>query len=148
MSTSAFTPGTAMRSPLPIAAPATRDELAPAELIQLYDAVTSNINAQFELWLTITFAVIVASYLAGHKLARSLQWLIAVLYTAVSVLLFLMLLAAVEFGSRFDAIFFIADSGAPTWTIAALRTFIWILGTAATLTFVFKGHRSDGGGDT
>ena len=52
-----------------------REELTNEELIQLYDAATSGVNAQFELWITITFAVIIASYLAGHRLARSLQYM-------------------------------------------------------------------------
>ena len=55
------------------------NELNDEELILLYDVVTGSVNAQFELWLTITFAVIIASYLAGHRLARSLQYLIATL---------------------------------------------------------------------
>ena len=49
-----------------------REELTNEELIQLYDVVTSSVNSQFELWITITFAVIIASYIAGHRLAKSL----------------------------------------------------------------------------
>ena len=45
------------------------NELNNEELILLYDVVTGSVNEQFELWLTITFAVIIASYLAGHRLA-------------------------------------------------------------------------------
>jgi len=52
-----------------------REELTNEELIQLYDVVTSSVNSQFELWITITFAVIIASYIAGHRLAKSLQYL-------------------------------------------------------------------------
>ena len=63
------------------------NELNNEELILLYDVVTGSVNEQFELWLTITFAVIIASYLAGHRLARSLQYLIATIYTAMSELM-------------------------------------------------------------
>jgi|AntAceMinimDraft_8_1070364.scaffolds.fasta_scaffold220265_1 hypothetical protein len=37
------------------------------ELIELIGITTANINGQFELWLTVTFAVIIASHLAGHR---------------------------------------------------------------------------------
>ena len=125
-----------------------REELTNEELIQLYDVVTSSVNAQFELWLTITFAVIIASYIAGHRLAKSLQYLIAILYTAVSALLFLMLLGAVQFSEQFDALTAGTSSASDVvGTIVVLRTSVWILWTIATIVFIFKGHNDDTRGD-
>ena len=125
-----------------------REELTNEELIQLYDVVTGSVNAQFELWLTITFAVIIASYIAGHRLAKSLQYLIAILYTAVSALLFLMLLGAVQFSEQFDALTAGTSSASDVvGTIVVLRTSVWILGTIATIVFIFKGHNDDTRGD-
>jgi hypothetical protein len=121
-----------------------REELTNEELILLYDVVTGSVNAQFELWLTITFAVIIASYLAGHRLARSLQYLMATLYTAVSVLLFLMLLGAVQFSQQFDALNVGTSSESNVvLAIVVLRTSVWILGTIATIVFIFKGHKDN-----
>jgi uncharacterized membrane protein YedE/YeeE len=121
-----------------------REELTNEELILLYDVVTGSVNAQFELWLTITFAVIIASYLAGHRLARSLQYLMAALYSAVSVLLYLMLLRAVQFSQQFDALTVgeFSESNV-VLAIAVLRTSVWILGTIATIVFIFKGQKDD-----
>jgi hypothetical protein len=118
-------------------------ELTNEELIQLYDVVTGSVNAQFELWLTITFAVIIASYLAGHSLARSLQYLIATLYMAVSVLLYLMLLGAVQFSQQFDQNMGASSGSNIVLAIVVLRTAVWILGTIATIVFIFKGHKND-----
>lgn len=124
------------------------EELTNEELIQLYDVVTSSVNAQFELWLTITFAVIIASYLAGHRLASSLQYLIATLYAAVSVLLFLMLLGAVQFSQQFDTLNLGASSESNVvLAIVVLRISVWILGTIATIVFIFKGHKDDTSND-
>jgi hypothetical protein len=81
-----------------------QEQLNNEEFILLYEVVTGSVNAQFELWITITFAVIIASYLAGHRLAKSLQYIIAILYTSVSVLLYLMLVAAVQLSAQFDAV--------------------------------------------
>lgn len=121
-----------------------REELTNEELIQLYDVVTSSVNSQFELWITITFAVIIASYIAGHRLAKSLQYLVAILYTSVSILLYLMLVGAVQFADQFDA--FTAGksiSGDLFAAIAVLRTSVWVLGTIATIVFIFNGHKDD-----
>ena len=120
-----------------------REELTNEELIQLYDVVTSSVSAQFELWVTITFAVIIASYLAGHRLARSLQYLIAVLYTAVSVLLFLMLLGAVQFSQQFDLDLGASSDSSVVLAVVVLRVAVWILGSVATIVFIFKGHKGD-----
>ena len=124
------------------------EELTNEELIQLYDVVTSGISAQFELWITITFAVIIASYIAGHRLAKSLQYLIAALYTAVSVLLFLMLLGAVQFSLQFDrANLGISSGNNLALAVALLRIAVWILGTFSTIVFIFKGHKGDASND-
>jgi len=125
-----------------------REELNNEELIQLYDVVTGGASAQFELWITITFAVIIASYLAGHRLAKSLQYLIATLYMAVSVLLFLMLLSAVQFSQQFDALNLGASSeNKLVLAVVVLRVAVWILGTIATIVFIFKGHKDDASAD-
>jgi hypothetical protein len=124
------------------------EELTNEEIIQLYDVVTGSVSSQFELWITITFAVIIASYIAGHRLAKSLQYLIAALYTAVSVLLFLMLLGAVQFSQQFDGLNLGASSGNNlVLAIALLRVAVWILGTIATIVFIFKGHKDDASTD-
>ena len=121
-----------------------REELNNEELIQLYDVVTSSVNAQFELWLTITFAVIIASYIAGHRLAKSFRYIIATLYTAVSVLLFLMLLGAVQFSSQFDAIAIGTSTEATLIkVIGVLRTLVWAFGSIVTIVFIFQGHKAD-----
>ena len=121
-----------------------RAKLNNEELIQLYDAVFANINTQFELWITITFAVIIASYVAGHRLERSLQYLIATLYTAVSLLLLLMLISAVSFAGSFNAFGIQAEQDPLTVFIVFLRVGVWILGTIATLVFIFKrGQRGE-----
>ena len=118
-----------------------REELNNEELILLWDAVFTQINSQFELWLTITFAVIIASYIAGHRLARSLQYLIAALYLSVSLLLLLMLVGAVLFAGEFEAFGVLAQPDLWDWVVVFLRTGVWILGTITTVVFIFRGHR-------
>ena len=125
-----------------------REELTNEEMILLYDAVTGGVNAQFELWITITFAVIIASYLAGHRLAKSLQYVIATLYLAVSVLLYLMLLGAVRFSQQFEVELGASSESNLVLAIVVLRTAVWILGTIATISFIFVRHKDDTKNDT
>jgi hypothetical protein len=120
------------------------EQLTTEEFIELIGVTTTSINSQFELWLTVTFAVIVASYLAGHRLSTGLRYLIATLYSLVSVLLGLMLLQAVQtadflLGEKLTAI---AWSDPLRVTIATLRFVVWGLGTIATLVFIFR-NRDD-----
>ena len=124
-----------------------REELTNEELIQLHDVVTGGVNAQFDLWITITFAVIIASYLAGHRLARSLQYVIATLYMAVSALLYLMILGAMRFSQQFDVDLGASSESNLILAIVVLRTAVWILGTIATIVFIFKGHKGDASSD-
>ena len=55
-----------------------------------------------------------------------------------------MLVGAVQFADQFDAL----TAGKPTSgdlfaAIAGLRTSVWVLGTVATIIFIFKGHKGD-----
>ncbi len=120
-------------------------ELSREELIELLAFAYSSIDSQFELWLTITFAVIIDSYIAGLRLASWLRYCFAVLYTLVSVLQLLMLYSTVR-TSRIligePTIFIGPDSGDPMMlTIIVLRNFVWLIGTVVTVLFILKGFR-------
>jgi hypothetical protein len=113
------------------------------ELIDLAAVVMENINGQFQLWLTITFGVIIASYVAGHRLSRILRWALATLYLSVSALLLLVLVSFVQFGNETlgDRIEEILGASAVYRLIPWLRVAIWIVGTVVTVTFIFHGTR-------
>ncbi len=113
------------------------------ELIELAGVVMENINGQFQLWLTITFGVIIASYVAGHRLSRFLQWSLATLYLLVSVLLLLVLASVVQFGNQMSGAgqASILSVAAVYQLIPWLRVVIWIVGTVVTIAFIFRGSR-------
>jgi nitric oxide reductase large subunit len=62
---------------------------------------------------------------------------------AVSVLLYLMLLGAVQFSQQFDQNMGASSGSNIVLAIVVLRTAVWILGTIATIVFIFKGHKND-----
>ena len=121
------------------------NELTKEELIEALAFGYSQIDSQFEIWLTITFAVIIASYIAGHRLAPWLRYCFAILYTAVSALLLLMLYNTVRI-----SISLIGDSNSYIGpvpedplllTIVILRNLVWFGGTLVTVLFILKGFR-------
>ena len=117
-----------------------KSQLTTEEAIALFDAAIANINSQFELWITITFAVIIASYIAGHRLSQTLKVGLSVLYVMVSILLAwltgvsVMLIQKNLTGSLIP----VAQLGQP---IIILRALVWITGTIVTLGFIFRGFR-------
>ena len=124
---------------------ATNETLEPEALIELLAFAYGTIDNQFELWLTITFAVIIASYIAGHRLARWLRYCFAALYTAVSVLLLLMLYATVRASVELiggESIFIGPNPDDPLlFSIVILRNVVWLSGTIVTVLFILRGFR-------
>ena len=119
------------------------DELSIEEAIMIREFLLGQINSQFELWLTITFAVIIASYIAGHRLSRSLRILVASLYLSVSVLLLAVLAGAVDFARELGEIDLLDSPDFNAYLIAFLRPSVWILGTITTVVFIFWGSRNE-----
>ena len=122
-------------------------QLTTEEAIELLALSVDNINQQFELWVTITFAVIVASYIAGHKLSRVFRIWFVTLYLMVSTLLFLMLAS-----SGFTIQTLIAESPTPlgfdtsdslSVVIIILRVLVWLVGSAVTVFFILRGFRAE-----
>lgn len=58
------------------------------DLLPLFFDVNQDIDTQFQFWISITFAVLVASFVADERLSRVERRVIAVLYlTAASIVL-------------------------------------------------------------
>jgi len=115
------------------------DQFSPAELAELFILEQSEINQQFEFWLTVTFAVIVASFVAGAKLVHRLRVVAASLYI-LSVVVFLSrwYYAAKDaemFKSALNEIGVLVET--PWVTLFARLTLIG-LGTLAALIFLLK----------
>ncbi len=70
------------------------------ELNELVLLISSNINDQFQFWMAATFAVVIVSHTAGHRLALWARVVIAILYTVTVVMLYLRYLGSVEQATR------------------------------------------------
>jgi hypothetical protein len=115
------------------------DRLSPADLAELFHLRETVIDTQFQFWITVTFAVIVASFVGGDYLSRRLRSVMAVLYG----------LSVVVFVSRWlyvamDASLLrarLVELGIPAtfpWVAVVSRVVLIALGTVAALVFLLS----------
>jgi hypothetical protein len=103
----------------------------------------AGLDAQYQYWISMSFAVVIASYLAGDVTTRPIRWGIAILYLGVTLM----------FGMRFieyggNALTLINASierGFP-WTTApisiwAVRAFVTSLSVVITVWFAVSGYK-------
>jgi Ca2+/Na+ antiporter len=64
-------------------------EIPEVQLFELFLEVNQDIDTQFQFWISITFAVLVASFVADERLSRAERAAVSVLYLcAAAILLF------------------------------------------------------------
>ena len=71
-----------------------------AELFTLFLAVNQDIDTQFQFWLSITFAVLVASFVADERLSRKERIIIAIVYLSAAAILLMRYSSAVAYQFR------------------------------------------------
>ena len=114
------------------------DQISSADLLNLVLDQRTSIDLQFQFWLTITFAVIVASFIAGSRLVPKLRLLTALLYVLAS--------AHITARWMYDGaaaqvwVAELARRGVVyqvPWIAAYLRMGLMLLGTVSALVFLF-----------
>jgi len=113
-----------------------------AEIYELILMQRSSIDTQFQVWITITFATIVASFTSKEELRTKYKIFVSLLY----------IIATVTLASRwyYDAIETISliealdkeqiELWVPKVTIIS-RSLLMILGSIGTLIFIFSSHK-------
>ena len=99
-----------------------------------------HIDNSFNIWMSATFAVLVAIHLVGNRLKRRALIVVATMYSLFSLLYLGRLM---DSGSL--AIMYMKEMAAdlPTlgpW-IGAVRLQIFVIGTVATLYFIFRSSK-------
>ena len=120
------------------------DQFSPAALAELYFIRESVIDAQFQFWITITFAVIVANFIAGKRLSKRSRYAAALLYSLAVVVLgsrwYYVALDATQFRAQLRELGIVLEI--PIITIFA-RVILVALGTAASLIFLLSNWLHD-----
>jgi hypothetical protein len=67
-----------------------------AELFQIFLDVNQDIDTQFQFWMSITFAVLVASFVADERLSRMERMIVTALYICAAAILLERYMSAVS----------------------------------------------------
>ena len=114
------------------------NEISIAELIELLQNESASIDTQFQLWITITTAVVIASFAARDTLTLWMKTFIAVIYLLASSII---ALRYANDASQFLLLFNeLKSRGVDYPTVIDLRTLrglVYVCGTLATLTIIF-----------
>ena len=117
-----------------------------ADIYQLIQNVVENIDAQYEFWLTTTFAVVAASFFARKQLNRALRITIAALYLLSVGLVLLRLGHHVEQTVYLSGLLGNLGVDPPrTYSTIALplRILVLLLGSGAATLFVLRPSLSE-----
>ena len=114
------------------------NEVTIAELIELLQNESASIDTQFQLWMTITTAVVIASFAARHHLSLWMRVFVALMYALASTTI------ALRYTNDANQwVFLINELGSrgveyPTIVdLRGLRGFVYLCGTVGTLGFMF-----------
>ena len=114
------------------------NEISVAELIELLQNESASIDTQFQLWITITSAVVIASFAARHYLSFWMKTFIAVIYLLASSII---VLRYANDASQFVLLHNeLSNRGVDYPTVIDLRTLralVYIGGTLATFAMIF-----------
>jgi hypothetical protein len=72
-------------------------EITEVQLLQVFLDVNADVDTQFQFWISITFAVLVASYVADERLSRAERGAIAALYLCAATILLFRYLSALTY---------------------------------------------------
>ena len=114
------------------------DQMSAAELYELAILSEASIDYQFQFWLTVTFAIILASFFARNLISGKLRHVIAFLYLLSTFVFatrwYYKYLDLVQYGEMIEALGFEVLVPIPT---AIGRILLMAAGTLAATYFVY-----------
>ncbi len=113
------------------------ESLTVAEILELIRINEEAMALQFQAWLTITFATIVAVFAGRSLLTALIRWLITILYLLASLSLVAMSLYLAESSARFTDM--LATRGAPVVSpvfAGGVFLVLFLAGVATTVYFI------------
>ena len=115
------------------------DQFSAAELVELIFIRETVIDTQFQYWITITFAVIVASFVATEHLTKKLRSIVALLYAvATFVLISRWYYAALDVAQLSGQLQELGISWNVPYVTMLSRVCLVTLGTASALIFLLS----------
>lgn len=115
------------------------DQYSAFELTELFYNRGSAIDTQFQYWMTFTFAVIVARFVAGSRLSSRLRAVAAILYAiATLVVLSRWYYAGIDAGAYAEKLRELGISISVPWITVFSRGTLMVLGSSAAVFFLLS----------
>ena len=120
------------------------DQFSPAELTEIIFLARSSMDTQFQFWVSITFAAVVAGFIAGDRLTQRMRYVAASLYALAALVLILRFFDAartvVSVGDalREAGVTIFPGVGPVVVVLVVSRYLLFGLGTAAALYFLVR----------
>jgi hypothetical protein len=115
------------------------ETLSSAELLELIATQSALLDSQFQYWLSVSFAVIVASFAAHEQLKAKARVWIGVLYSGISAVFL------IRYFSSFELIRVLANEAVArelqtggTPVAGYVRGIVWLGGLVTTLWFLLR----------
>lgn len=119
------------------------------ELYELIAMHVAQIDASFEFWLTISFAVLMAIHIAGNSMKAALKRLLCGLYLAASIISIFLTLGDMAQAGEFVRQLPELPTGTPWNTVGQVtRLALYFLGTIAVSLAIFRYDKWIGPNDT
>ena len=122
-----------------------------AEMVGLFIESTQALDSNFQFWLSITFATLVAAYLASERIPITLKIVAVVLYALVSTLFFARhltmantLFSLSEQIIALDSETYVVSTGENAF-IGLLYLITFVVGSLSTISYVLFVSRKKGG---
>ena len=122
------------------------DPYSLAELAELFFLAKADADTQFQFWISITFAVIVASFVGEEHLTRKIRSLVAILYLLSTIVLSILFVRAIIIANGFGAALIEADvdfdDPLPNFVTVILgigRLLLFLVGTGSALYVILNG---------
>ena len=115
------------------------DSISTAELLELIFSANSVLDLQFQFWLAITFALIVATFTAKERLSKKVRLVISFLYLASTIVIFYRWWVSAQIAIEITEE---VIARGVTWVAIAnpfsgiLRLLVFLVGTISTLWFL------------
>lgn len=115
-------------------------EITEVQLLELFLQVNADIDTQFQFWISVTFAVLVASFVADERLSRIERGVISALYLCATGILLYRYLSALTYQQYALDLFtqYGVERPAQATTAGVLRLALFTLGSlVAALSVLF-----------
>ena len=121
------------------------DSLSTAEIYELYFMVQEQLDVQFQYWLSISFALVIAIYIGREAIEYKIRRVASALYIVCTVMFFFKYINSMNHAAHISMELTLREVPAENifgLIVLPLRLIIFVCGTITTIWFVRKNQKA------